>query len=73
MSNLVKFFQSVGEDIALHEQYKSDPEAVLDKFGCSADEKKAMLSNDIDSVRSLIQESVEDFIIAPEDFIVAPE
>ncbi len=73
MSNLVQLFQAFGEDAALREQYKSDPDAVLERFGCSEKEKSAMRSNDISQVRNLIQESDGDFIVAPEDFIVAPE
>ncbi len=53
MSGLKQLLIDLGRDGDITDQYAKDPNAVMDRYGCSAEEKKAMLDKDIDKLKRL--------------------
>jgi len=53
MSKLVKMMKDLGKDADLEREFEGDPDAVMDRYGLSDDEKGAVKSGDVDKIRSL--------------------
>ena len=53
MSNLVDFLKSMGKDSNLEDEFGRDPDAVMERFGLSDDEKAAVKSGDADKVKAM--------------------
>ncbi|WP_372870513.1 hypothetical protein [Shewanella sp.] len=64
MATLNEFLKQLGEDAALLEAYKKDPEAVMRAHGLSEDEIQAILSGDKNELRLLCgDEEHQTFVI----------
>lgn len=53
MSKLKAFLTELGENAAMLEKYKADPEKTMSEYGLGKDEISAVLSADMEKVRSL--------------------
>lgn len=53
MSKLVNLLKDLGGDAALSGQYADNPDAVMDKYGLSADERNALKAGDLDQIKSM--------------------
>lgn len=53
MSKLLDLMRKLGSDAALHAEYKQDPQAVISRFGLSAEESAALLTYDYEAVKRL--------------------
>ncbi len=54
MSKFNKFFEKLGSDAKLLEEYKQDPQGVMQANGLSDDEIQAVISGDDKKVKSLL-------------------
>lgn len=53
MSSLVDLLKALGRDAALAEEYRKDPDAVLDRYDLSDEERRAVKEGDVDAVKRL--------------------
>ncbi|MCL1089094.1 hypothetical protein L2744_05620 [Shewanella profunda] len=53
MSTLSDFFTQLGQDAQLMEEYQQNPEAVMRAHGLSDEEIDAVMSGDLDKLKSL--------------------
>ncbi|MCK8043429.1 hypothetical protein MSG37_00890 [Shewanella sp. 1CM18E] len=53
MSKFNDFFEKLGSDARLLEEYKQDPQGVMQAHGLSEDEIKAVISGDASKLKSL--------------------
>ena len=53
MSRLPELLKDLAADAEIHEAYLKDPHAVMDKYDCTEEEKKAMLAKDVDTLKRL--------------------
>lgn len=53
MSGLRQLLIDLGKDGDLMDQYDRDPNTVMDRYECSAEEKKAMIDKDVDTLKQL--------------------
>src|SRR5690606_29338740 len=53
MSRLLELMRKLGSDAALAAEYEKNPEAVLQRAGLSAEERKAMLEKDYEAIKRL--------------------
>lgn len=53
MSKIVDFMNTLGADAAMERAFHADPEAVMERFGLDADERRAVVAGDADAVRGL--------------------
>ncbi|BAL95248.1 hypothetical protein [Rubrivivax gelatinosus] len=53
MSKLLDLMRKLGSDAALNSEYEQDPQAVISRFGLSAEESAALLSKDYEAIKRL--------------------
>ena len=53
MSSIVKLLSELGSDAELQNEYKSNPESVIQRYDVSSDEKDAVLNGDVEKLKSL--------------------
>ncbi len=53
MSRLPELLRELGKHADVYEAYIKDPHAVMDRYDCTDEEKKAMLAKDIEAVKRL--------------------
>ncbi|MCK7502464.1 MAG: hypothetical protein MZW92_80965 [Comamonadaceae bacterium] len=53
MSKLLDLMRKLGSDAALNSEYEKDPQAVIRRFGLSAEEGAALLAKDYDAIKRL--------------------
>lgn len=53
MSELKQLLIDLGKDADLKDEYVNDPKAVMERYGCDAEEVKAMLGKDVESLKRL--------------------
>lgn len=53
MSSLVDLLKALGRDAALSEEYRKGPDAVLDRYDLSDEERRAVKEGDVDAVKRL--------------------
>lgn len=63
MATLNEFLKKLGEDAALLEAYKKDPQGVMRANGLSEDEIKAVMSGDKSQLKSLGGEEYQTIVV----------
>jgi predicted DNA-binding protein (UPF0251 family) len=58
LPNLADLLKKLGEDAALEESYRKDPEAVMDQFDLGDEEREALRSGDIEKLKRMTGLSV---------------
>ncbi|MEO7198630.1 MAG: hypothetical protein ABIY56_00260 [Dokdonella sp.] len=53
MSNLLDLMRKLGRDAALAEEYRKDPDGVMQRAGLSDEERKAMSTSDYAAIKKL--------------------
>ncbi|MBK1688838.1 hypothetical protein [Rubrivivax gelatinosus] len=53
MSKLLDLMRKLGSDAALSAEYDQNPQAVIQRFGLSAEEGAALLAKDYDTIKRL--------------------
>ncbi|MDT8409218.1 MAG: hypothetical protein RQ741_06440 [Wenzhouxiangellaceae bacterium] len=53
MSKLPELLKQLGRQAETYEKYRADPRAVMEKYQCTEEEIKAMLSKDLEAVKRL--------------------
>lgn len=53
MSRLTELLKELGKHADTYEAYLKDPHAVMDQYGCTEEEKKAMLAQDVETLKRL--------------------
>ncbi len=53
MSKLIDLLRALGKDGELADAYAKDPDAVLNQFELTDEERQAMLDGDLDKIRAL--------------------
>lgn len=53
MSKLLDLMRKLGSDAALNSEYEKDPQAVITRWGLSAEERSALLAKDYDAIKRL--------------------
>jgi hypothetical protein len=53
MSKLLDLMRKLGSDAALNSEYENNPEAVINRWGLSAEERSALLAKDYDAIKRL--------------------
>ncbi|MFU8833223.1 MAG: hypothetical protein ACNA7J_13860 [Wenzhouxiangella sp.] len=53
MQGLKQLLIDLGRDGDIKDQYARDPSAIMDRYGCTAEEKKAMLDKDVETLKQL--------------------
>ena len=53
MSALLGLMRQLGSDAALAREYRDDPEAVIDRFALSDEERRALLEKDYGAIKRL--------------------
>jgi hypothetical protein len=53
MSRLPELLKELGKHADEYEAYIKDPHGVMDRYGCTDEEKKAMIAKDIEAVKRL--------------------
>jgi hypothetical protein len=53
MSNLLQLMKELGADAMLGDEYASDPQSVIRRFGLNAEERRALLDLDMEAVKRL--------------------
>ncbi|EGJ11796.1 MULTISPECIES: hypothetical protein [Rubrivivax] len=53
MSKLLDLMRKLGSDAALNSEYEKDPQAVIRRFGLSAEEGAALLAKDYEAIKRL--------------------
>ncbi len=53
MSRLTELLKELGKHADVYESYNKDPNSVMDKYGCTDEEKKAMLAKDVETLKRI--------------------
>ncbi|MBG6082832.1 hypothetical protein [Rubrivivax gelatinosus] len=53
MSKLLDLMRKLGSDAALSSEYEQNPQAVISRFGLSAEESAALLNKDYEAIKRL--------------------
>jgi len=53
MAKLLDLMRKLGSDAALNSEYERSPDAVIRRWGLSADERCALLAKDYDAIKRL--------------------
>lgn len=53
MSKLLDLMRKLGSDAALNSEYEHAPDAVIGRWGLSAEERAALLAKDYDTIKAL--------------------
>lgn len=53
MSSLVDLLKDLGRDAALADEFTKDPDAVLDRYDLTDEERQAVKEGDVDAVKRL--------------------
>jgi uncharacterized protein with PIN domain len=53
MSALLRLMRMLGSDAGLAEEYGKDPTAVINRFGLSDEERRALLDKDYEAIKRL--------------------